>query len=294
MSRRRKSSPIEDLIAVAATIPWWISIPMAVGSYLLLHPLATRFTFEAQAVSSENTAYAAMFALLTTIGQYLIPAVFILGALTSVIQGVRDRKRLGLATGNDAARAVQEMDWREFESLVGQAFERQGYQVTRTGGDGPDGGVDLILTKGGETFLVQCKQWRAFRVGVPVVRELYGVMAAEGAAGGYVVTSGRFTEEAEAFAQGRNIRLINGPELQSLLGGLPPPQARSKSTAADAPARAVKASPVAETESSPPPICPRCSGPMVERTARRGEKAGETFWGCREYPACRGTRPMRP
>ena len=57
------------------------------------------------------------------------------------------------------------------------------------------------LGKGGEKFLVQCKQWRAFKVGVEVVRELYGVMAAKGAAGGFVVTSGRFTDEAAAFAR---------------------------------------------------------------------------------------------
>jgi restriction system protein len=37
-------------------------------------------------------------------------------------------------------------------------------------------------------------------VGVDVVRQLYGLMAAHGATGGFVVTSGRFTDEATAFA----------------------------------------------------------------------------------------------
>jgi restriction system protein len=50
--------------------------------------------------------------------------------------------------------------------------------VAEIGGGGADGGVDLVLTKpgksGGEKFLVQCKQWRAYKVGVDVVRELYG------------------------------------------------------------------------------------------------------------------------
>ena len=32
-----------------------------------------------------------------------------------------------------------------------------------------------------EKFLVQCKQGKAYIVGVDVVRELYGVMAAKGA-----------------------------------------------------------------------------------------------------------------
>lgn len=52
-------------------------------------------------------------------------------------------------------------------------------------GGGADGGVDLVLTRtgknGGEKFLVQCKRWRAFKVGAEVVRELYALMAAGGA-----------------------------------------------------------------------------------------------------------------
>lgn len=55
--------------------------------------------------------------------------------------------------------------------LVGEAFRLQGFEVTETGGSGPDGGVDLVARRGRETFLVQCKQWRAFTVGVDVVRE---------------------------------------------------------------------------------------------------------------------------
>ena len=113
------------------------------------------------------------------------------------------------------------MTWRQFEMLVGEGFRLQGFQVAETGGGGADGGVDLVLTRagknGGEKFLVQCKQWRAFKVGVDVVRELYGVMAAKGATGGFVVTSGRFTEDAIGFASGRNVTLVDGPKLHALL-----------------------------------------------------------------------------
>src|SRR5690606_4794 len=109
--------------------------------------------------------------------------------------------------------------WQEFEMLVGEGFKRRGYGVRENGGGGADGGVDLVLTKGGERFLVQCKQWKAFKVGVTTVRELYGVMAADGAAGGSVVTSGQFTKEASAFAAGRNIELVDGGLLLRLLAG---------------------------------------------------------------------------
>jgi hypothetical protein len=35
-------------------------------------------------------------------------------------------------------------------------------------------------------------------------------------------------------------------------------------------------------------LCPKCSAPMVLRTASKGIHAGETFWGCTDYPKCKG------
>ena len=52
---------------------------------------------------------------------------------------------------------------------------------------------------------------------VEVVRELAGVMPFRRAVGGYVITSGTFTEPAEEFARGRGIKLINGKWLESML-----------------------------------------------------------------------------
>jgi len=60
---------------------------------------------------------------------------------------------------------------------------------------------------------VQCKQWRSYKVGVGVIREHFGVMTAERADGGFVVTSGRFTDEARVFAKGFHIELIEGEAL---------------------------------------------------------------------------------
>ena len=36
--------------------------------------------------------------------------------------------------------------------------------------------------------------------------------------------------------------------------------------------------------------CPSCGGQMVQRTARKGKNAGNTFWGCSNFPHCRFTR----
>lgn len=43
---------------------------------------------------------------------------------------------------------------------------------------------------------------------------------------------------------------------------------------------------------NPPPICPRCGSTMVLRTAGRGDNKGKPFWGCHEFPTCRGTRAL--
>jgi hypothetical protein len=36
--------------------------------------------------------------------------------------------------------------------------------------------------------------------------------------------------------------------------------------------------------------CPVCGAPMVRRQAKRGANAGNVFYGCSKYPACKGTR----
>ena len=92
------------------------------------------------------------------------------------------------------------MSWKDFEWMVGEAYRRMGYSVEESLATGPDGGVDLILREGDATTLVQCKQWRVFSVGVPVIREMFGLMTHHHASRGIVVTSGDFTREARAFA----------------------------------------------------------------------------------------------
>lgn len=61
-----------------------------------------------------------------------------------------------------------------------------------------------------------------------------------------------------------------------------PQTARSHLAATPNPPRA--------TISSSTPTCPSCGSRMVRRTARRGRSAGSQFWGCSQYPRCRGTR----
>jgi hypothetical protein len=36
------------------------------------------------------------------------------------------------------------------------------------------------------------------------------------------------------------------------------------------------------------PACPKCGNRMILRTAKGGANQGETFWGCSNFPKCRG------
>jgi restriction system protein len=38
------------------------------------------------------------------------------------------------------------------------------------------------------------------------------------------------------------------------------------------------------------PACPLCGKVMILRTAKKGKKAGSSFWGCCGFPECKGTR----
>jgi restriction system protein len=278
-------------MSLVSMLPWWAGVGLALVSYLLLHRVASQAVL-APALPGQMGAMLTqtLWKILATFGQYLLPVICLGGAGVSAWRRKERKNLVADVAQSKASDALDGMSWQEFEILVGEGFRLQGYQVVETGGGGADGGVDLVLTKpgksGGEKFLVQCKQWRAFKVGVDVVRELYGVMAARGATGGFVVTSGRFTDEAISFASGRNVTLVDGPKLHGLLR-------QAKKRVDRSPARPA-AFPPAQPSVTPTQAsrCPLCSKPMARRTAKRGANAGGEFWGCTGYPACRGTRSI--
>ena len=41
------------------------------------------------------------------------------------------------------------------------------------------------------------------------------------------------------------------------------------------------------------PACPKCGAPMVLRTATKGDNKGGQFYGCSQFPKCRGIRQIR-
>ena len=266
--RRHKSKDQQGLLGLLTIAPSWVSWLIAV--ILLVG----------------SVSHCGVFSL-------LLVCPFI---ITGILSSQRKIDRQNLLDRQESLDTIRAMTWQQFELLVGEAYRRQGYKVEERGGSGGDGGIDLILRQQGQKTLVQCKRWRTQQVGVSIVRELYGVMTSENAAGGILVTCGTFTPDARAFALGKPMALVNGDELLALVrrGQVPPkiePEARGQLVIP--PLLANCGQPLkCESVAVDDPTCPICFSPMRLRKARNGPCTGSQFWGCPAFPKCRGIRQI--
>jgi restriction system protein len=83
-------------------------------------------------------------------------------------------------------------------------FEASTTQVSR------DGGIDIIALSASALvsgkYVIQCKDWGK-PVGEPELRGLYGVVHAENANKGIMITTSSFTGPAREFAEGKQLEL---------------------------------------------------------------------------------------
>lgn len=326
-SRKPESSIIDDLFKFLSEVPVWVGPVVAAALFAGCRWLVPA-VFGA---ASDNELSKGV---LQTLSTFAVQGAPLVGGFVLVVWLAAELNkfvRRGRLEGQTGQASIDKLSWSDFESLLSEAFRRQGFAVEHTGGPRPDGGIDQRLTKAGAVTLVQCKHWKRQQVGVKVVRELLGVVTSEGAQSGIVVTSGRFTQEAIAFADRNPIRLVAGPELVKMIGKVqrsgriaaaaaapttsPSRQAprgsaaRSSSSAEKPEPRAPAAvprhasAPVAAPPAAPSPyprphaaaapvLCPKCGAAMVQRTARKGANAGSAFLGCSTYPKCHGTLPL--
>jgi restriction system protein len=275
------------LVELSSMLPYWVSISLAIISYIVLHSYASS---SLQPIIEQGRPPMPDMAGMVFKGaasafQYLLPMLLVFGAFIKAIkafQGKRLAERYVTSDRNKTPHSglkaelkpTDEMNWQQFELLVGQAFRGQGCSVIDGGDTGADGGVDVHIKKDGLKYFVQCKHWQTKKVGVAVVRELYGVIAGAGVEGGFVVCSGGFTNDAKAFAENKQIELIDQYSLNRMLKGVPQPSVEER---------------IEPTVSLSEPLeCPKCSSTMIKRKARQGARAGLEFWGCSQYPKCRG------
>jgi hypothetical protein len=110
-------------------------------------------------------------------------------------------------------------------------------------------------------------------------------------------------KERDAFVEGAfaaaNLPIMRVPvqrgyttaELNSLLSQhlqsepTPAGTARPETSGATTPSGTAE---VREANSQTTPHCPKCGGEMILRTAKTGANQGGKFWGCSNFPRCRG------
>lgn len=265
----RRQSASESFFNEMASLPWWGSLGMGCFIWAL--------TFVVGKLYPTNPIVHALPAFWP-----VIPVFFGSTAFVSIIL----QKRARIALKN--TRTLQDLKavpWQEFERLTAAYYEEIGYDVVHTGRAGPDGGYDLVLRKGGERILVQCKKHTREDVGVQTVREFFGVMIAQGAHRGIFITTSGFTPAAMAFGLGQaTLELIPGDRfaqmVHHLLAGVLPLPGSTLQKATDQP------------DLAHPPCCPRCASHMLIKKAKRGLNQGKNFWGCPQFPKCGGARSM--
>jgi restriction system protein len=206
-------------------------------------------------------------------------------ALKAMVGGKR-QALVGDAEGaSAAARAVGNITWTEFQGLVAEAFRQQGCTLTEPSAQDAQEGIDLLAHKEQQTLLVQSRHWKTASVGVTEVREMADTVAIRGAAGGYVLSSGRFTAAAVEYAKGKALHLVDGGQLLEMLRA----------------AKAAEGRRLAPWEPGAPdatsswfmPQCPMCSSPMQLQMPAPGASDKGAYWLCTQAPTCKGTRAMQ-
>jgi restriction system protein len=274
MARRREESILDELSDILERTPSWIGPILAFLAFVLIRWVLPLLIPPKTTGIDASLVFRPLLPLLSWVAGF---AVFI-AWVAAELHKMKSRRLFDRQTSIETVRSLS---WSEFENLIAEYYRRHGYQAQVVGSACGDGGVDILLNRRGECVLVQCKQWKAWTIPVQPVRELVGVVTAQGASRGILVTSGRFTNDAKQFAaQCDRVELIDGDQLAEMM---------QIAQATVAPSRTSENGPLPNLPSSPP-LCPSCGAAMVIRMARRGSNAGSPFWGCTTYPTCRGTR----
>ncbi len=268
MARKRKSTLAEDflvsIVEIAQMLPWWVTLPLAILLFIFV-PFDLNTTATAEPADFAKILVGIFF---KGAFKYMVPLALVIGAIIGIISKFKSSALFSDISKRGANEVISKLSWQNFEFLLSEYFKKQGYTTEVTGGGGADGGIDIRLYKDGEVYFVQCKHYKAWKVSVQFVREFFGVIVAENAAGGYIATSGSFTKAAYAFAKDKNIKLLAGDDLVEMLD----------SSILD----------TAKSIANETIVCPSCGGELIERAGKFGR-----FIGCSNYPKCKYTQDLQ-
>jgi restriction system protein len=203
---------------------------------------------------------------------------------------------------------------RDFEDIVAKLFKTLGYDVRQTPYSN-DGGKDAVATKDGKKFLIECKRYEKKNlVGRPMLQKFYAAVMEEKADKGFFVTTSNFAKTAFAYEYVRSglIELIDGEKLGQLMimAFHDSVEAERYSVMCIECGEVVTFDlAIGETEkncsnghcisnnlhleeltvktASDKIYCGRCGAEMRRVNGRRGD-----FYGCGNYPRCKGTRAI--
>ncbi|MGB5833524.1 MAG: hypothetical protein WBG92_16230 [Thiohalocapsa sp.] len=96
MARRYRQSTFEDLIELASLLPWWVSLILALASYLILHPIASSPIAPPTITVSGSPDLSPMIVAgfyrgLAQFGQYLFPLIFGVASLSTGLSSLFGR-----------------------------------------------------------------------------------------------------------------------------------------------------------------------------------------------------------
>lgn len=119
---------------------------------------------------------------------------------------------------------IMKMSAFDFEKLVVLLLKKIGYgepTVTKKSGDEGIDGLVKADRFGFDVIYVQAKQWKLnSTVGRPDIQKFLGALAGQGAVKGLFITTAKFSNEAQSFAQRQlqqKIILVDGEELTKLM-----------------------------------------------------------------------------
>jgi len=166
-----------------------------------------------------------MFLLPLIFGTSFNAVIFILmtGCLVALLViPARERQEPATRTAQELLQrfdSVHLMNGTQFEYFMADLFKAMGYRTSVLGGAG-DQGVDILLTKGDQKIVVQCKNY-AKPVGNRLVQEVYTGSTYHGGTEAWVVAPRGYTSGAVELAKRANVQLYDARTIRGWINQLP-------------------------------------------------------------------------
>ena len=196
-------------IEFVAQIPWWVSVSLSTVFYVFLK-------FALPALQSQSSLVSVVD---MSLGPALAPVVALAFLSPLGFTLFRSGRRKKLHALKEEITALQALSSTQFTDLAAEAYRQKGYTVMEGGIFQDDPAVDIVLRRGANLYLVQCRYWQNSKLRKREVKNLFTLMHARQASGAFLLTTGIFTSEARHYAVDRPITLVDGIELVGLLSG---------------------------------------------------------------------------